>query len=304
MNISGFLQYLSTRTHSQETIRAYSQDLHRFEAFLKSKGLRVTQAKPSTIAEFVAHLRDHHGRTVALELSPATIARRLAVLKSFYDFLADNSDGAVRNPVDHVKRPKVNNRLPRAVEEHRLEAFVNGIESSRDLAIVLFLVYTGLRLGELCRLDRATIVTRKRRDSVGQAQYFGFGQVVGKGNKNRNFIVAPKALAALKTYIKSRKDSNPALFVSQRGTRLTPRAVQQIVAKWCRKAGLPHINVHAFRHSFATRNVNAGMSASVLQQLMGHSSPSSTEIYFRIRPERLTREYFAAMEFSNLNETV
>jgi site-specific recombinase XerD len=295
MNIKGFLKSLATQTTSKETLRAYRQDLEKYEAFLHSKGLRVTQAKRSTIDDFITQLAAQRGAPLA----PATVARRLAVLSEFYEFLVDNSNGTITNPVKRVKRPKVDNELPRAVEDHVLARLVDGITDKRDKSMVLLFIYTGLRLSELRQLDLNTIVMRKRKRDDGSIEYFGTGEVVGKGRKRRNFLVGPTAVQAVADYINEfrKNDKNPALFLSERKQRISGRMIQATVEKWCKKLGVPHIHVHQLRHCFATRNVNAGMSAAVLQELMGHANLSATQRYFRVRPERLTREYFSVMEF-------
>jgi site-specific recombinase XerD len=295
MNTKQFLNYLATRTSSKETLRAYRQDLLRFEAFLRTRGIKATQVKQRAIAEFVNHMTEQSGR----ELAPATIARRLAVISEYYEFLRANSDGRIANPVQAVKRPKVQNELPRAVDENILEKLIHGITDLRDKAMVLLFVESGLRLSELRNLNKDTIVPHKRQGPDGTYQYFGRGETIGKGRKRRNFIVGPAALQALADYIKAHrlKDSNPALFLSSRHQRINSRTIQHTVDKWCKKLGLSHVHVHQLRHSFATRNVNGGMSAAVLQELLGHTSLKNTQRYFRVRPERLSREYFAAMEF-------
>jgi site-specific recombinase XerD len=295
MNIEGFLDNLASQTSSAETLRAYRQDLEKFESFLRTKKLRVTQVKPKTITEFINALAEKHGSPLA----PATVSRRLAVLSAYYAFLSDNSGGNIANPVQRVKRPKVHNEAPRAVDDSVLATLVEGITDKRDKAIVLLFVYSGLRLSELRQLDKDTIVPRRRKSPDGTVQYFGTGEVMGKGRRRRQFLVGPTALQALGEYIKDcrTKDNNPALFLSTRRKRISSRMIQETVNRWCKKLGVGHIHVHQLRHSFATRNVNAGMSAAVLQELMGHSSLSTTQRYFRVRPERLTREYFAVMEF-------
>jgi site-specific recombinase XerD len=295
MNIKGFLKNLATQTSSIETLRAYRQDLQRYEAFLRMKGLRATQAKSTTITDFIAHLTASHGSPLA----PATVARRLAVLSEYYQFLGNDSNGKIKNPVQRVKRPTVNNDAPRAVEDHILAALVGGIRDKRDKAIVLMFLYTGLRLSELRQLDKTTIVMRKRVSADGSTQYFGTGEVLGKGRKRRQFLVGPTALEALREYIKEFRatDNNPALFLSQRRQRISSRAIQETVDKWCKKLDISHVHVHRLRHSYATRNVNAGMSAAVLQQLLGHSTLSATQRYFRVQPDRLSREYFSVMEY-------
>jgi site-specific recombinase XerD len=299
MKIESFIESLSTQTGSAETLRAYRQDLIRFDAFLKHKGLRVNQVKPSTITEFVKYLDTGKGRTKNGALSPATIARRLSVISAYYDFLGAESESAIRNPVERVRRPKVRNEKARDVDDAVLAALVDGITDIRDRAIVLLFLYTGLRLSELRQLDKTTITLRRRSMPDGSSQYFGSGEVLGKGSKRRSFLVGPKAMEAVATYVAQQRmqDDLPALFLSSRKKRLSSRAIQQIVDKWCDRLGIPHVHVHQFRHSFATRNVNAGMSAAVLQELMGHASLTTTQRYFHMKPERLSREYFSVMEF-------
>ena len=137
----------------------------------------------------------------------------------------------------------------------------------------------------------------------GSVVFLGIGEVIGKGRKRRKFIIGEIALQALGDYIREKRsrDPNPALFLSARRQRISCRTIQDVVDRWCRKLGIPHIHAHQLRHSFATRAVNAGMSAAVLQELMGHAGLATTQRYFRVKPERLSREYFAAMEF--LRET-
>ncbi len=295
MNIDGFLTSLKTQTGSVETLRAYRQDLEKFEAFLRTKGMRVTQVKPSTVNEYIQHLADQRGQALA----PATVARRLAVLSSFYDFLGANTDGKISNPVKSVKRPRVDNDLPRAIEDNVLVTLINGITDVRDKAIVLLFLYSGLRLSELRQLNKDTIVPRKRKAPDGTVQYFGTGQVIGKGRKQRKFMVGPAALEALGEYIRTCRasDNHPALFLSAHHKRISCRNIQDVLDRWCKRLGLPHAHIHQLRHSYATRNVNAGMSAAVLQELMGHSTQNTMQRYFRVKPDRLSREYFATMEF-------
>jgi site-specific recombinase XerD len=121
------MRALATQTTSKETRRAYRQDLERYQAFLRSKGLRVTQATPSTINEFIAALTAERGAPLA----PATITRRLAVVSEYYEFLARESDGKITNPVRRVKRPKVDNDLPRAVADDVLGHLIEGISDTR-----------------------------------------------------------------------------------------------------------------------------------------------------------------------------
>jgi site-specific recombinase XerC len=169
----------------------------------------------------------------------------------------------------------------------------------RDKAMVVTFIYSGVRLSELRQLNKDSITTRKRTSPAGKVEYYGCGEVTGKGNKRRDFRVGPKALIALAEYINAHRlaDTNPALFLSSRGLRISPRAIQHVIDRWCKRLNLSHIHIHQLRHSFATRNVNAGMSLSVLQSLLGHANPATTGRYFRIQSDRKTREYFSAMEY-------
>jgi site-specific recombinase XerD len=295
VNINGFMKALATQTTSKETRRAYRQDLEKYQAFLRSKGLRVTDATASTINEFIAHLAARRGAPLA----PATITRRLAVLSEFYEFLGEQSGGTITNPVKRVKRPRVDNDLPRAVADDVLGRLIEGITDKRDKAMILTCVWGGLRLSELRQLDLTTLTSRKHTAPDGTVEYYGVGEVIGKGRKRRQFLVGPAALQALTDYITEcrKNDTSGPLFLSQRKQRISARMIQETVNKWCLKLGLPHIHIHQLRHSYATRNVNAGMPAPVLQQLLGHKSLSSSQRYFRVSPERLTREYFSVMEF-------
>jgi site-specific recombinase XerD len=299
MQIQQYLEALGTQTRSTETMRAYRQDLERFEGFLSEKDLRVDEVKPSTITEYLTYLATNKGRTVSTTLSPSTIARRLAVVSSYYEWLQRDSDEVVRNPVARVKRPKVQNALHRAVDDSILGTLVDGITDPRDRAIVLLFIYSGLRLTELRMLDKETMRVSRRQLPDGTYEPYGIGQVVGKGSKPRSFIVGPKAVQAVGVYLARHRapDNYAALFLSSRKQRISCRAIQQIVDKWCIRLGLSHVHVHQLRHSFATRNVNAGMSAAVLQELMGHASLTTTQRYFQIKGERISREYFSVMEF-------
>jgi site-specific recombinase XerD len=299
MKIQQYLDSLATQTRSKETLRAYKQDLTRFEAFLTEKGLQVLEVRPSNITEYLAYLDANRGRTASGTLAPATITRRLTVVSEYYKWLQRDSDDTVRNPVENVKRPKVQNALIRAVDDDVLASLVDGITDIRDKAIVLLFIYSGLRLSELRMLDKDTMTYPRRVLPTGKTEVYGIGEVVGKGGKRRTFIAGKKAVNAVKDYLRQYRlnDSQQALFLSSRNQRISSRAIQHIVDSWCNRLGISHIHVHALRHSFATRNVNSGMSAAVLQTLLGHASLKTTARYFHMKNERISSEYFSVMEY-------
>ena len=306
MQIDLFMQALGAQTTSKETLRAYRQDLMRFEEFLTTSAITVADVRSTTMSSYVTYLNLKKSQATGSPLAPATIGRRLAVVSEYFEWLQRDSDDPVRNPVKLVRRPKVQNIEIRSVEDDILETLVSGISSKRDKAIVLLFIYSGFRLAELRSLDKTTINARRFETRPGHFEYFGEGAVVGKGGKQRTFRVGPKALNAVASYITAERshDNHAALFLSSRDERLSSRAIQHVINTWCTKLGVPHIHPHQLRHSFATRSINGGMSSTVLQELMGHASLSTTQRYFHMKDERISREYFAAMEFVGLCSSV
>ena len=299
LQIDAFMQSLETQTQSQETLRAYRQDINRFQSFLSVRGLDVAEVKPSTISSYIAHLEAAKFASTGSKLAPATVTRRLAVISRYFDWLQEESDAPVRNPVDSVKRPKVRNVQIRSVADTQLETLIDGISCQRDRAIILLFLYSGFRLSELRGLDKNSIHARRVQMPAGSFEYFGEGEVLGKGGKIRAFRVGPKALHAVGLYVATERgdNRNPALFLSARKERISCRAIQHILNRWCKRLEVPHIHPHQLRHSFATRNINAGMSSPVLQELMGHSNLATTQRYFHMKDERISREYFSVMEY-------
>jgi site-specific recombinase XerD len=269
----------------------------RFQAFLRDGNLRTDQVSHQVLDQFVAYLASTAGRLRGAAPEPASIARRLAVVSSYYRFLQKESNGRIRNPLADYDRPKVNNDECKSVEDGVLRKLIEGIDNKRDRAIVLAFLYSGLRLSELQQLNVDTVHVREKQTPTGK-MILGRGRVVGKGRKPRIFLLDHEALKAIAEYLATRRSNqNPALFLSGRHDRLSCRAIQQILGKWCHRLGITHIHVHQLRHSFADRMANAGMRCNVLQDLLGHSSPQTTQRYYKLRPERLAREYFGAMEF-------
>jgi integrase/recombinase XerC len=229
MQIQQYLEALGAQTHSAETLRAYKQDLERFNGFLSERDLQVDQVKPSNITDYLNYLATNKGRTAATTLAPATINRRLTVVSEYYEWLQRGSDDFVRNPIKGVKRPKVRNIEKRAVEDDVLETLVSGITSHRDRALVLLFLYTGVRLNELRMMDTTTLRVRREQMPDGSSASFGDGIVTGKGNKSSPIVAGPKALHAVALYLRDRAgDANPALFLSSRRQRLSCRSMQHI----------------------------------------------------------------------------
>ena len=297
MNLTPFLSHLRARKYSSETLKAYETDLRLFETFLKGKSLRVTQVKPQTLDQFAEYLAGRHNyKTGTAGLADASIRRRLASVSSFYEFLRGSSNGKIGNPVRMISQKRRSRRLPEVVPEKAIEQLLEGIDVLRDKALFSLFVASGLRLTELQMLNRDSIqVQESFRD--GKLTALGMGRVVGKGRKERIFLVDLSTIKLVASYLVSRgKDGIDALFVSRRGKRMSKRSIQERLHYWCGHLGLSRLRIHALRHVFATRLANAGIPSLVLQELMGHENFAVTQQYFRLDESKLSQEYFAAME--------
>lgn len=299
MKIEEYMQSLHAYSDSENTFRAYREELTRFEAYLKNRGLRITQVTSTTILEYLAYREEHKGRTKAGQLKPATNSRTLSALSGYFDWDNVQNNGRRANPVTPIKRKRVKNKKPKPADEGTLKKLIAGITDLRDLAMMLCFLCSGLRLAELRQLNRNSITLYRRVLPGGVVEYYGSGNVLGKGNKERFFMVGPPAVLAIRAYLNEcrSKDTAPELFRSSRKTRLSGRAIEQILEKWCKLLQLEHLHPHRLRHSFATRNYEAGMTLPVIAELLGHESLSTTEGYTEIPQARLLREYYAASEY-------
>ncbi len=259
IEFEGFLQhYKDIRQSSPDTLRAYRSDLKFFGLFLSEEGVtHLTQVNHSVIARYVDGMKaTASGRTREAGFSDATIARRLAAVSSFLDFMRVDKYPELQNPInDFPRRWKRNNR-PKPVDEGILDKILSTINVPRDQALIELFLASGLRLSEIAQLDRESI--RIERDLSG-GSVLGIGEVVGKGGKRRTFYVHENALLTVMRYREGRKGKHSAMFISERKQRMSKLAMQERLAHWCVKAGVPHVRLHRLRHTFATRLVNAEM---------------------------------------------
>ena len=233
------------------------------------------------IRRFVAHLS-------GTSVSRRTVARRLSCLRSFFRYLC--REGTLEhNPAAAVPTPRLERRLPSFLDERQvvrlLEAPVlKKWQGWRDRAILEALYSTGMRVSELAGLNLQDV------DEIS-----GTIVVRGKGKKERLCPVGQTALSLVRTYLAKRpkKLQVPyALFVSQKGTRLTVRQVDRLIAQYVQTVGLPpSISPHSLRHSFATHLLEHGADLRSVQELLGHASLSTTQIYTHITPQRLKKVY-------------
>lgn len=286
--IPAFCEFVTAKG-STKTGVAYACDLRQYTEYVRSLPVIVDGALHNGLArQYFAFLRAKH--------EDATIIRKLAALSSYCDFLRAETVPSLPNPFLRLplKRSLTANKEPKPVDPLLLELILSGIDNLRDQALFRLLLATGLRISEVHSLNRDSISIFEEMNG-GVRVITGSGEVVGKGNKRRRFFVDQATLIFYAEYVTSRSDASAALFVSDRGTRLSVRGIQFRLAHWCEKFGAPHINVHRLRHTFATLLANNDIDSVALRQLMGHASFTTTMQYFKLHDKTIRRQYHAAM---------
>jgi integrase/recombinase XerC len=278
--VGSFLEYLGVeRGASPHTLRSYAADLTEFTCFLADERIGgLPEADTRAVRAYVARL--HQRR-----LSKATIARKLAAVRSCFRFLARR--GALpANPARQVRSPRLGRRLPSFLPVDEATVLLNAppepsAAGARDRALLELLYASGLRVAEGCGLDL---------DDVDEARRTV--RVVGKGDKERVVPVGETALEALAAHLAMRGRRRGPLFLNARGGRLTPRSAHRIVRARARQAGIDQrVTPHTLRHSFATHMLGAGADLRLIQELLGHSRLSTTQRYTHVSPEHLMRVY-------------
>lgn len=327
--IQEFLNYLNFERHfSPHTAKCYAADLAQFCAFLSggpasASGVSgsmsgAVPASPGgagavgpmgsvTIGAAVVveqaieqKLRDVDTEQIKLFLSylgtlsysKSTIARKLATLRSFYKFCLRRGHVTV-HPLTTIKTPKQEKRLPKFLEIEDITKLLatpddTTLLGSRDRAMLEVLFSTGVRVSELVDLNFADV------DFVGQTI-----RVRGKGRKARTAPIGPTAIAAIQRYVELRRADaraerfdQEALFVNKHGQRLSTRSVRRKLDKYLAQCGLdPSISPHTLRHSFATHMLNNGADLRSVQELLGHQSLSTTQVYTHLTTPRLKSVY-------------
>jgi integrase/recombinase XerD len=281
------------------TVAAYRRDLRRYAAFLREHELGDPPAvSEATVLAYVEQLKAG-GNDEGRQLAPSSIARALVAVRSFHRFCVDEGFLAV-DPSEEVGAPRVPQGIPKALTEAEVGALLEAVpgddaRAERDRAILETLYAAGVRISELVGLDRRDL------DLDG-----GVLRVLGKGSKERVVPVGRSARAALATYLdrgrpalvasgKGRTRSGEAVFLNARGGRLTRQGCWKIVRAAGERAGLgEQLSPHVLRHSCATHMLDHGADIRVLQELLGHASLSTTQVYTKVSPERLRAVYDAA----------
>jgi integrase/recombinase XerC len=300
--VKQFLEYLKLEKHfSDYTVKSYGADLIQFSQFLGGEigqthsttrdqsaqpiDERLIKCEPLTVREFLAYL-------YAQNYTKSTTARKLATLRSFFKFLIRR--GLVAgNPLSTIRTPKQEKRLPKCLDleqvQKLLEAPGDGdLLSARDRAMLEVLYASGIRVSELVELEMADLDLQE-----------GVLRVRGKGRKDRLTPIGSQAIRALQKYfelkaldVKSQNEMNGRVFLNKHGHSLSTRSVRRKLDKYLIAAGLdPGISPHTLRHSFATHLLNNGADLRSVQELLGHQSLSTTQVYTHLTTSRMKQVY-------------
>ena len=280
--VGNFLRHLSLeRRLSPRTVEAYGRDLKDMAAWLDQHQLGWRQLGQAQVRAWAAQ-RHRQG------LSAKSLQRRLAALRAFYRYL--KREGQVDgNPAMGVRAPKVERKLPATLDVDQMSQLLelpgDAPLDLRDQAIMELLYSSGLRLAELVSVDLADL---DPQDAM--------LEVTGKGGKTRRLPVGRKALEAIERWLRVRSslaaEDEQALFVSQRGRRLSPRSVQSRLARRALEQGSPrHVHPHLLRHSFASHVLESSGDLRAVQELLGHADISTTQIYTHLDFQHLARVY-------------
>ncbi len=281
-DLNDYLQHLTfERGLSTLTLQNYARDIKLLKSMLENTSF--DQVQNTQIRRFIAtlHSRGRSGRT---------IARALSAWRGFYDYLIHHK-GYTQNPITGLRAPKTPKTLPQALSTDQAVKFVDikgdGLLEQRDHAILELFYSSGLRLAELVNLDITMLDFSE-----------GTVTVTGKGNKTRIVPMGSHAMDAIQTWIQRRAlikiaDANPnALFVTQQGRRITPRAVQYRVKEWSIKQGInTSMHPHLLRHSFATHVLQSSQDLRAVQEMLGHANISTTQVYTHLDFQHLATIY-------------
>jgi integrase/recombinase XerC len=278
-HIEKFIKYLEIeRDASKHTVRAYRKDLEDFIGYIKKNPAEVE----------LMDVRGFAAQQIKDGLNKTTVSRRLAAVRSFLKFLY--GEGYIKsNPAKLVSSPKTSRLLPKFLSVDDTFSLIEkpegiGFMPARDRAILELLYSSGLRVAEVSGLNLEDINTRE-----------GLVKVRGKGKKERILPIGSKAVDAIISYLVERKllkKKDIALFLNRKDTRLSDRGIRRIVVKYARMIGISgQIGPHTLRHTFASHLLQAGADLRVIQELLGHSSLSTTQKYTHLDVTHLMDVY-------------
>ena len=283
-HLEPYLSHLKiVRQLSPHTVSSYKRDLTNFLSFVREEKNSWEEIHDHQVREFINKERRRG-------LSPRSLQRTLSSIRSFFGYLTDE-EIVTSNPALDISSPKSAQLLPKALDVDLVKKLLDfkpqGNLEIRDKAIAELLYSSGLRLSELCGLNLKGISIKERTC-----------RVIGKGNRARDLPIGEKAIQALRDWVLIRKtiniDNNEALFLNKNGKRLSTRSVQLRLEKLSKKRGLPMVNPHMLRHSFASHLLESSGDLRAVQEMLGHSDIGTTQIYTKLDFQHLSKVYDAA----------
>lgn len=271
-------QFLKVKNYSVHTIANYQRDISRFLNFIDSQGFNFKQLATNQISQWIIFLRK-------LGLGNRSIQRNISSLKNFYQYMFKNGFLS-SNPFEGVAAPKINDSLPKALSPEDVNKLLSfepkTIFDYRDKAFLELLYSSGLRISEAISVNLSSFESD-----------FTFVRVVGKGNKERMLPVGKYAKYAIQKWLDMREVSveKDVLFTNKFGKRITARAMQERLYNLSLRQGMSPVNPHMLRHSFATHLLESSGDLRSIQEMLGHSSLSTTQIYTKLNFQQLAKIY-------------
>ena len=299
-SVGAYLDHLQAEVGASEhTVSGYRRDLARYAAFLAGEGVAsVADVHPDQVQAFAAGLRA--GGTDRPALAPSSVARAVAAVRGFHAFAVRDGE-AVDNPAARVSPPKQGSRLPKALSLDQVQAFLDVPDRStpvglRDAALLELLYGTGARVSEVCGLDVDDVSAQLDDPDLGL-------RLFGKGRKERVVPLGSYAREAVgdwlvrgrPAFIARATRPGPALLLNARGGRLSRQSAFNILTECADRARLEvPVSPHTLRHSFATHLLDGGADVRVVQELLGHASVTTTQIYTLVTVEHLREVFLSA----------
>ncbi|MDO9270415.1 MAG: tyrosine recombinase XerC [Methylobacter sp.] len=282
--LADFFKQLTIEVRASEhTVKSYQRDLKHLSRYCTDKA--ISHWADLKLTDVRSHIASRHRKG----LSSKSLQRELSAIRSFYNYLLKKGQCST-NPAQHIQAPKQARKLPKTLDVDQLSGLLEAGASSlleiRDLAMFELFYSSGLRLSELAALNLTDL---DLPDSTLTVR-------IGKGGKSRVLPVGSKAVTAIENWLLQRAVktavTEPALFVSTRGTRLGQRSIELRLEQWCKKKGIAeHIHPHMLRHSFASHLLESSQDLRAVQELLGHSNISTTQIYTHLDFQHLAEIY-------------
>ncbi len=279
--LTDYFKYLEFEKRvSEHTLKSYQRDIKQLVSYCAAH--QIEQWQGVLPIDIRNHIANRHRKG----LSSKSLQRELSAIRSFYNYLLKKLL-VQNNPAKQIKAPKQERKLPKVLDVDQMSGILDSPPDSfleiRDLAMFELFYSSGLRLSELADLNMDDIDLSERELRV----------LKGKGGKQRILPIGGKAVTALKKWFLYRTNTTDlAVFISNKGKRLGQRSIQLRLNRWCKKIGLPeHVHPHMLRHSFASHLLESSHDIRAVQELLGHSNLSTTQIYTHLDFQHLAEVY-------------